>query len=88
MNKLKNLQITIDDEDKDDMFDSPKDIHIKEGPSTPVRDPTSKVQEVHEVRTIVKKENDLEIFTTDIDDSDFDKINQQNMQEVFNQFQS
>eukprot|EP00347_Sterkiella_histriomuscorum_P001331 403372443 len=43
-------------------------------------------QEMVEIKTVVKQEKDKEVFITDADDIDFDKINEQNMQEIYKQF--
>lgn len=36
-----------------------------------------------EVKTLVKQENDNEVFVTDAEDVDFDKMNESHMQEIY-----
>lgn len=43
-------------------------------------------QEMVEIKTVVKQEKDKEVFITDAEDIDFDKLNEQHMQEIYKEF--
>lgn len=41
-----------------------------------------------EIKTVVKQEKDKEVFITDVEDVDFDQLNEQNIQDIQSYFQS
>ena len=45
-------------------------------------------QEMIEIKTVVKQEKDKEVFITDVEDVDFDQLNEQNIQDIQSYFQS
>lgn len=36
-----------------------------------------------EIKTVVKQEKDKEVFITDAEDVDFDKLNEQNVEDIY-----
>ena len=70
----KNLLIKIDD-DEEQKYGSQSPMKTRSNQAIPKK-------EVQEIKTVVKQENDNEVFITDAPDIDFDQLNEQQMQYI------
>ncbi|CDW73875.1 UNKNOWN [Stylonychia lemnae] len=92
----KNLQIQIEEEEEKNQ--SPSPVKTQNRKSTLygsqqellnqqrlLREQQNLLNQI-EIKTVVKQDKDKEVFITDAEDIDFDKLNEQNMQEIYKEY--